>query len=206
LENTIYHEFRAVARTSVWGLFFSDSDLLFYGLCGAKEAVSEGTARVFSPVDGFYGPNKTSGSRPGLERRKVHFVDSTIRGFDDLEWVPLPGNPNVNVKELLSREESGALNLNLWRILFEKIEPGAAVLPHYHDTAEVIHFIRGEVHVLVGEERSVCRPGDSLIVKSGTIHGVANKGTEPTTQISYFVPAADQGDFGLTEQVPGVEI
>ncbi len=129
-----------------------------------------------------------------------------IRRFDDLPWVPLPGNPNVNVKELLSRDESGSLNLRLWRILFEQIEPGAAVLPHFHDTAEVIHFIQGEVHVLVGEERSVCRPGDALIVESGTIHGVANRGSAPTTQISYFVPKADQADFGRTEQAPGVEI
>ena len=133
-------------------------------------------------------------------------MESMIRRFDDLPWTPLPGNPNVNVKELLSREEAGSLGLKLWRILFEKIEPGAAVLPHFHDTAEVIHFIHGEVNALVGGRRSVCRPGETLIVESGTVHGVANRGSDPTTQISYFVPKADQADFGRTEQVSGVEI
>ncbi len=133
-------------------------------------------------------------------------MESTIRLFEALDWMPLPGNPNVNVKELLTRDECGSLDLKLWRILFEKIEPGAAVLPHFHDTAEVIHFISGEVHVLVGEQRRGCRPGDTLIVKSGTIHSVANKGESPTTQISYFVPAVGQDEFGLTEQVPGIEV
>lgn len=133
-------------------------------------------------------------------------MESTIRLFDDLSWTPLPGNPNVNVKELLTQDECGSLSLKLWRILFEKIEPGAAVLPHFHDTAEVIHFINGEVHVLVGEKRRVCSPGDTLIVKAGTVHSVANKGVDPTTQISYFVPAVDQNEFGLTEQVSGIEV
>ena len=133
-------------------------------------------------------------------------MESTIRRFDDLEFLPLPNNPNVYHKQLLSRDESASLGLKLWRILFEKIEPAAAVLPHYHDVTEVIHFIRGEVHVLLGGERSVCQPGDSLIVPSGVVHSVANKGREPSTQVSFFIPEAGQEDFGLTEQVAGVEI
>lgn len=133
-------------------------------------------------------------------------MESLIRWFKDLEWHPLPKNPNVYHKELLSRDESASLGLRLWRILFEKIEPGAAVLPHYHDVTEVIHFVQGEVHVLLGEERSVCRPGDSLIVRIGVIHSVANKGGEPSTQVSFFIPRADQQDFGLTVQVPGINI
>ncbi len=133
-------------------------------------------------------------------------MESVIRLLNDLQWLPLPRNPNVYHKELLSREESASLALKLWRILFEKIDPGAAVLPHFHDVTEVIHFIEGEVHVLVGEERSVCRPGDTLIVKTGTVHSVANKGSEPTTQISFFIPEANQAEFGYTEQVPGIAI
>ncbi|MFQ5913429.1 MAG: cupin domain-containing protein [Nitrospinota bacterium] len=133
-------------------------------------------------------------------------MESIIRRMNDLEWVPLPGNPNVYHKQLLSREESASLGLKLWRILFEKIDPGAAVLPHYHDATEVIHFVRGEVHVLLGERRSVCRPGDSLIVRRGAVHGVANRGPEPSTQVSFFIPEAVQDEFGRTERVPGVEI
>ena len=133
-------------------------------------------------------------------------MESLVRRFKDLAWVPLPKNPNVYHKELLSRDESASLGLKLWRILFEKIETGAAVLPHYHDVTEVIHFIQGEVHVLLGEERSVCQPGDSLIVRSGVVHSVANKGGEPSTQVSFFIPKTSQKDFGLTEQVPGIEI
>ncbi|MEE8110525.1 MAG: cupin domain-containing protein [bacterium] len=133
-------------------------------------------------------------------------MESIIRRLSDLDWVPLPGSPNVSHKELLSREESASLDLKLWRVLFEKIEPGAAVLPHYHDVTEVIHFVRGEVHVLLGEQRSVCQPGDSLVVRSGVVHSVANKGSGPSTQVSFFIPGATQVEFGRTEWVSGVEI
>ena len=129
-----------------------------------------------------------------------------MRLKDELEWTAAPRHRELYQQSLLSAEEAGELNLHLWQVLREKIEPGGAVLPHFHDTAEIIHFVIGGVKTLVGEERRNCGPGDTLIVPAGTVHGVSNIGNAPSEQISFFIPEKDKEDFGRTELVPGTEI
>jgi hypothetical protein len=79
-----------------------------------------------------------------------------MRGEDEIEWLPAALHRQLVQKELLSPAEAGELNLQLWKILRERTEPGGTVLPHTHDTAEIIHFTRGEVRALLGEERTDC--------------------------------------------------
>jgi quercetin dioxygenase-like cupin family protein len=129
-----------------------------------------------------------------------------IRLKDELEWTAAARHRELYQQSLVSKEEAGELNLHLWQVLREKIEPGGAVLPHFHDTAEIIHFLIGEVKTLLGEERRICGPGDSLIVPAETVHGVSNIGDAPSEQISFFIPEKDKEDFGRTELVPSTEI
>ena len=129
-----------------------------------------------------------------------------MRGKDDIEWYAAALHRELFQKDLLSPEDAKSLNLHLWQILRERIEPGGAVLPHFHDTAEIIHFIHGEVTALLGDERKACGPGDTLIVPAGTVHGVSNRGDGPSEQISFFIPEKGKEDFGHTERVPGIEI
>jgi quercetin dioxygenase-like cupin family protein len=124
----------------------------------------------------------------------------------DLEWTAAARHRELYQQSLLSAEEAGELNLHLWQVLREKIELGGAVLPHFHDTAEIIHFLIGEVKTLLGEERNISGPGDTLIVPAGTVHGISNTGVAPSEQISFFIPEKDKEDFGHTELVPGTEI
>lgn len=98
------------------------------------------------------------------------------------------------------------MGLHLWRILRERIEPGGAVLPHRHDVTEVIHFIQGEVNVLLGQTRLVCQPGDSIIVPDGLVHGVANYGQGITEQVSFFIPARDLDVFGHTDLIHDITL
>ncbi|MDP6276994.1 MAG: cupin domain-containing protein [Nitrospinota bacterium] len=107
-----------------------------------------------------------------------------MRGEDEIEWLPAALHRQLVQKELLSPAEAGELNLQLWKILRERTEPGGTVLPHTHDTAEIIHFTRGEVRALLSEERTDCGPGDTLIVPAGAIHGVSNTAAGPSEQIS----------------------
>ena len=100
----------------------------------------------------------------------------TLLRWDDLEWGPMPRHPGLFHKEILSKEEWEKIDLRIWKVLIEKIEPRGAVLPHYHDVAEIIHFMEEEVSVILGEERTICHPGDSLVVPAGIVHSVANKG------------------------------
>lgn len=129
-----------------------------------------------------------------------------MRLKDELEWTAAARHRELYQQSLLSAEEAGELNLHLWKVLREKIKPGGAVHPHFHDTAEIIHFISGEVEALAGEERRNCGPGDTLIVPAGAVHGVSNTGDAPSEQISFFIPEKDKEDFGHTELVPGIEI
>lgn len=130
----------------------------------------------------------------------------TLLRWDDLEWGPMPRHPGLFHKEILSKEEWEKIDLRIWKVLIEKIEPGGAVLPHYHDVAEIIHFLEKEVSVILGEKRTICHPGDSLVVPAGTVHSVANKGVYDSKQISFFLPHIGKEDYGHTELVEGIEI
>ena len=129
-----------------------------------------------------------------------------MRLNDELEWTAAARHRELYQQSLVSAEEARRLNLQLWKVLREKIEPGGAVLPHFHDTAEIIHFLIGNVNALVGEERRICGPGDTLIVPAETIHGVSNTGNAPSEQISFFIPEKNKENFGHTDLVPDIEI
>ena len=130
----------------------------------------------------------------------------TLLRWDDLEWGPMPRHPGLFHKEILSKEEWEKIGLRIWKVLIEKIEPGGAVLPHYHDVAEIIHFLEEEVSVIMGEERTICHPGDSLVVPADIVHSVANKGERDSKQISFFLPHIGKEDYGHTELVEEIEI
>ncbi len=100
----------------------------------------------------------------------------TLVRWDEIEWNPAPLHLGLFYKEVLSKEEWAARSLRVWKMLVDKIEPGGAVLPHFHDVAEIIHFLEEEVSILLGEQRAICHPGDTIIVPAGVVHSVANKG------------------------------
>ena len=130
----------------------------------------------------------------------------TLVRWDEIEWNPAPLHLGLFYKEVLSKEEWAARSLRVWKVLIEKIEPGGAVLPHFHDVAEIIHFLEEEVSILLGEQRAICHPGDTIIVPAGVVHSVANKGARDSRQVSIFLPHIGKEDFGNTELVEGIEI
>ena len=132
----------------------------------------------------------------------------TLVRWDEIEWNPAPLHLGLFYKEVLSKEEWAARSLRVWKMLVDKIEPGGAVLPHFHDVAEIIHFLEEEVSILLGEQRAICHPGDTIIVPAGVVHSVANKGARDSRQVSIFLPHTgnEDEDFGNTELVEGIEI
>ena len=111
---------------------------------------------------------------------------------ENLDWQLMPDHVKLYHKTLLDPRVADALGVAVSTILWERIEVGGGVLPHYHDVAEVIHFIRGRVKVLCNGEWLSCRPGDTLRVPSGVVHSVMNDDAEATEQISIFIPT-DKG-------------
>ncbi|MFJ7666957.1 cupin domain-containing protein [Lysinibacillus sp. NPDC097195] len=107
---------------------------------------------------------------------------------DELKWNVFTEHREVYHRELLSAKEADELGVSVSSVLRERIEVGGAVLPHYHDVAEVIHITKGKVKLLQNGEWKSYKEGDTFLVPTGVVHSVANDDVEPTEQISIFIP------------------
>jgi mannose-6-phosphate isomerase-like protein (cupin superfamily) len=111
---------------------------------------------------------------------------------DAKPWALMPNHIHLYHREILSAEQADAMGIQASSILWERIDVGGQVLPHYHDVAEIIHITMGKVKLLCNEEWKSFKAGDTFHVPAGVIHSVANDDDQPTEQISIFLPV-DQG-------------
>jgi quercetin dioxygenase-like cupin family protein len=95
------------------------------------------------------------------------------------------------------------MKIALSSILWEKIDVGGAVLPHYHNVAEVIHITKGKVRLLCNGEWHSFQAGDTFLVPAGVVHSVRNDDVEPTEQLSIFMPTLEgySNEFFKTTRV-----
>ncbi|WHX26403.1 cupin domain-containing protein [Virgibacillus halodenitrificans] len=110
---------------------------------------------------------------------------------EELKWNKFTEHREVFNQELLSAKEADGLGVSVSSVLRERIEVGGIVLPHYHDVAEVIHITKGKVRLLKNGEWTSYKEGDTFLVPKGVVHSVANDDTEPTEQVSIFLPLSD---------------
>jgi mannose-6-phosphate isomerase-like protein (cupin superfamily) len=69
------------------------------------------------------------------------------------------------------------------------LAPGQAQKPHAHGDQDKIYFVlegRGRIH-LDGQEEAVM-PGDAVVAKAGTMHGVVNDGSDPLILLVVVMP------------------
>lgn len=65
------------------------------------------------------------------------------------------------------------------RILFGKLEPGASIGMHCHDTgSEIVHILSGEGTAICDEDREALRPGVCHYCPKGHSHSILNTGDE----------------------------
>lgn len=112
-----------------------------------------------------------------------------VRTAEEMPWALMPDHVALYHREIVSAKEADELGIRMNSVLWEKIGVGGAVLPHYHDVAEIIHITAGKVRLLCNGEWQCYRAGDTFHVPAGVVHSVANDGDEPSEQISIFVPA-----------------
>lgn len=115
---------------------------------------------------------------------------TTVNIGEELPWNQFTQHREVTHRELLSAKQADELEVSVSSILWEKIEVGGAVLPHYHDLAEVIHIIKGKVSLLQNGEWASYKAGDTFLVPEGVVHSVANNDTDATEQVSVFLPSS----------------
>jgi mannose-6-phosphate isomerase-like protein (cupin superfamily) len=107
-----------------------------------------------------------------------------------IPWTQIPEHIHLFHREIVDASEADALGVRVSSVLWEKIEVGGQVLPHYHNVAEVIHITVGKVKLLSNGEWKSYQAGDTFHVPAGVVHSVKNDDTAPTEQISIFLPAS----------------
>jgi mannose-6-phosphate isomerase-like protein (cupin superfamily) len=115
--------------------------------------------------------------------------ETTVLRGEPLPWTPIPAHPELYHRDIMDAALADALGVRVSSILWERIGVGGQVLPHYHDVVEVIHITVGKVKLLCNGEWVSYQAGDTFHVPALTIHSVANDDTQPTEQISIFLPA-----------------
>jgi len=130
---------------------------------------------------------------------------TTVKTADGMEWGRMPDHIELYHREIVSAAEADDLEVRASSVLWEKIGVGGAVLPHYHNVAEIIHITVGKVRLLCNGEWKSFKAGDTFHVPAGVVHSVANDDTAPTEQISIFLPVeegAPGNRFFETTKVP----
>ncbi|MFB9279270.1 cupin domain-containing protein [Cohnella cellulosilytica] len=116
---------------------------------------------------------------------------TTVKTADGMEWGLMPDHIELYHREIVTAAEADALGVRASSVLWEKIGVGGAVLPHYHDVAEIIHITVGQVRLLCNGEWQSFKAGDTFHVPAGVVHSVENDDTAPTEQISIFLPVEE---------------
>ncbi|WP_373230354.1 cupin domain-containing protein [Cohnella sp.] len=132
-------------------------------------------------------------------------VRTSVKMADELEWSLMPNHIALYHREIVSAAEADTMGIRASSVLWEKIGVGGAVLPHYHDVAEIIHITAGKVRLLCNGEWKPYKAGDTFHVPAGVVHSVVNDDTAPTEQISIFLPVEEkvpQNRFFETTLVP----
>lgn len=114
---------------------------------------------------------------------------TSVKEGSSIPWTQIPEHLHLFHREIVDAAEADALGVRVSSVLWEKIEVGGQVLPHYHDVAEVIHITVGKVKLLYNGEWRSYQAGDTFHVPAGVVHSVKNDDVAPTEQISIFLPA-----------------
>lgn len=122
--------------------------------------------------------------------RKNKNIQTIVKKGEEINWSLIPEHRHLFHREIFTSTDADSMGVRVSSILLEKIEIGGAVLPHYHDVAEIIHITVGKVKLLCNGEWKSYQAGDTFLVPAGTVHSVVNDDNAPTEQISIFLPVS----------------
>jgi quercetin dioxygenase-like cupin family protein len=83
-------------------------------------------------------------------------------------------------------------------LAFTTLDPGHDPHPHSHPHEQIIYLLAGRARVTVGDEVTVLRAGEMLLVPPGVTHWAENLGDEPVLDLSFFSPRRD--DYAAEEE------
>jgi quercetin dioxygenase-like cupin family protein len=130
---------------------------------------------------------------------------TTVKLGKVIPWAPIEDHIGLFHREIVDAAEADRLGVRISSVLWEKIEVGGAVLPHYHNVAEIIYILKGNVTLLCNGEWMDYSAGDTFHVPEGVVHSVRNNDSVPTEQISIFLPASESHAGNVFFQTTKVE-
>ncbi len=92
----------------------------------------------------------------------------------------------LEVRFLQSKEGTGG-SLDVFEMT---VQPNARMpVPHYHESwDEVVYGLTGAITFHIASQDSVLRPGQSVFVKRGVVHGFRNDTQEAATCLAILTP------------------
>lgn len=115
-----------------------------------------------------------------------------VKEMSQQSWELMPNHVELYHREIVSAAEADGMGIRTNSVLWEKIGVGGAVLPHYHNVAEIIHITVGQVRLLCNGQWKSYKAGDTFHVPAQVVHSVVNDGTIDSEQISIFLPVEEQ--------------
>ena len=114
------------------------------------------------------------------------------RGDDPRDWKLYGGAGSVQVEWYFRESTQLAANVMLYHL-----EPGTEEGVHFHladdpdscstySSDEIYVVTRGEIVIVLADERITLRPGDGAYAPHGFAHGVANESDEPAELVLIF--------------------
>ena len=105
----------------------------------------------------------------------------------DKNDIPMPAPEDGRSSRRFVTGDAGAANLTVGELV---MQDGSALRLHTHPTDEAIILLEGQVEMIVGGERHVGSPGDTLLAPPGTAHRLINETGGPARMFTIF-PTSD---------------
>lgn len=115
------------------------------------------------------------------------------RGDDSRNWTLYGGNGSIEVEWYFRQSTRLGASVMLYHL-----EPGVEEGMHYHSddpgscsprSSEEIYVVtKGEIELIIDDERHVLREGDGAYAPSGVPHGVVNSSDQPAELVLIFGP------------------
>jgi mannose-6-phosphate isomerase-like protein (cupin superfamily) len=76
-----------------------------------------------------------------------------------------------------------------------RLPPGAATRPHYHAATEEIYYVlAGTGRMRIGDAERLVGPGDAIAIPPGSVHTIANVGSDTLKFLCCCAPAYEHED------------
>ncbi|MFZ7132431.1 MAG: cupin domain-containing protein [Eubacteriales bacterium] len=115
--------------------------------------------------------------------KKDHFQPGNE--IEQLKWQKsTTGSPGVWTKNIINFQDNTKIIVKL-----VKIDPGGEIIPHIHDSIEIMYILKGEGKMFMDKQKKVIfSKGSCVVAPAGLKHGLKNTLDNPVILLCIFTP------------------